>query len=264
VTCFTGRVLLLRRRNVEGVIPAVGALLLTFAALLAGLIAADRRSRRHLPFPWLWTLPAVLLIGLALLTGAARYPALPNELPIHFDIHGRADSFVATTPFTALLPVVIQVLVTAVLVAAVGLVLRTPYAEHASDDEVKRRVRAAGLAAQAMLVLATGVDLALFLLAQPVWLGRTTLPVGTLIGVGLSLVAGVGAVLAATVIGGRPAADDHWHGAFYADRNDRRLFVPKRFGIGWTVNLGRPAGRALLIALLGVPLLTLFLGHLAA
>jgi uncharacterized membrane protein len=156
------------------------------------------------------------------------------------------------------------VLVTAVLAAGVGLLLRTPYADHASDDEVKRRVRAAGLAARAMLVLATGIDLALFLLAQPIWLGRTTLPIGTLIGVGLSLAAGVAAVLAAAVAGGRPAADDHWHGAFYADRNDRRLFVPKRFGVGWTVNLGRPAGLALLIALLGVPLLTVFLGHLAA
>jgi uncharacterized membrane protein len=246
------------------VIPAVGALLLTFVALLAGLILADRLSHRHLPFPWLWTLPSVLLIGLGLLTGAARYPSLPNELPIHFDLHRQADNFVATTPFTAFFPVVIQVLVTAMLATAVGLVLRTPYADHASDDEVKRRVRAAGLAAQAMLVLATGIDLALFLVAQPIWLGRTTLPIGTVIGVGLSLAAGVAAVLAASVAGGRPAADDHWHGAFYADRNDRRLFVPKRVGIGWTVNLGRPAGLALLIALLGVPLLTVFLGHLAA
>nr|WP_296066132.1 DUF5808 domain-containing protein [uncultured Actinoplanes sp.] len=245
-------------------IPAVGALLLTFVALLAGLIAADRRSRRHLPFPWLWTLPSVLLIGLGLLTGAARYPSLPNELPIHFDIRGHADGFAATTPFTAFFPVVVQALITAVLAVAVGLVLRTPYADDAPADEVKRRVRSAGLAAQAMLVLATGIDLALFLLAQPIWLGRTTLPAGTMIGVALSLVAGVAAVIAATVAGGRPAADDHWHGAFYADRNDRRLFVPKRFGIGWTVNLGRPAGVILLVALLGVPLLTVFLGHLAA
>ena len=51
---------------------------------------------------------------------------------------------------------------------------------------------------------------------------------------------------------------------FYADRDDSALFVPKRFGIGWTINLGHPAGWPLLITLLAIPVLAAILGTLTA
>ena len=36
--------------------------------------------------------------------------------------------------------------------------------------------------------------------------------------------------------------DEHWKlGIFYVNPDDASLFLPKRFGIGWTLNLGRPA-----------------------
>jgi uncharacterized membrane protein len=35
--------------------------------------------------------------------------------------------------------------------------------------------------------------------------------------------------------------DQHWKlGQFYYNKNDPALFLEKRFGIGWTVNLARP------------------------
>ncbi|RYQ26433.1 hypothetical protein PG2029B_1029 [Bifidobacterium pseudolongum subsp. globosum] len=46
-----------------------------------------------------------------------------------------------------------------------------------------------------------------------------------------------------------PSDDDaHWKlGVFYANHDDASVFVPKRFGIGWTVNIARPATWALLV-----------------
>jgi uncharacterized membrane protein len=45
--------------------------------------------------------------------------------------------------------------------------------------------------------------------------------------------------------------DEHWKGGvFYVNRDDPALMVPRRFGLGWTVNLGHPAGIALTAALL--------------
>ena len=39
--------------------------------------------------------------------------------------------------------------------------------------------------------------------------------------------------------------DDHWKlGIFYVNRDDASLFLPERFGVGWTLNLGRPAAWA--------------------
>ncbi|MES1169082.1 MAG: DUF5808 domain-containing protein, partial [Leifsonia sp.] len=44
--------------------------------------------------------------------------------------------------------------------------------------------------------------------------------------------------------------DEHWKaGLLYVNRDDPALIVPRRFGLGWTVNLGRPAGIALTILL---------------
>lgn len=49
--------------------------------------------------------------------------------------------------------------------------------------------------------------------------------------------------------------DEHWKlGTFYLNRDDAALFVPKRFGIGWTMNLARPGAWAALAAILLIAL----------
>jgi uncharacterized membrane protein len=59
------------------------------------------------------------------------------------------------------------------------------------------------------------------------------------------LLAGVAVVIAvAARASRRPHGEtdpDHYRGIFYGNRGDRRLFVPKRFGVGWTLNFARPA-----------------------
>lgn len=35
----------------------------------------------------------------------------------------------------------------------------------------------------------------------------------------------------------------HWSGAYYRCPEDPRLVVPKRKGVGWTINLGHPRGK---------------------
>lgn len=42
---------------------------------------------------------------------------------------------------------------------------------------------------------------------------------------------------------------DHWSGAYYRCPEDPRLIVPKRKGVGWTINLGHPKGKASLTML---------------
>jgi uncharacterized membrane protein len=40
-----------------------------------------------------------------------------------------------------------------------------------------------------------------------------------------------------------PDDDSHWKaGLFYVNRDDPAILVPKRLGIGWTINFGRPVG----------------------
>lgn len=42
-----------------------------------------------------------------------------------------------------------------------------------------------------------------------------------------------------------------WYGPFYINKDDNRVFLPKRYGIGFTFNLGRPGGIIITAALIG-------------
>ena len=63
--------------------------------------------------------------------------------------------------------------------------------------------------------------------------------------------------------------DQYWSaGFFYNNPDDPAMFVPKRFGLGWTLNFGHPQARVFLITMLVLvlvlvlvpPLVTLFGG----
>ncbi len=57
--------------------------------------------------------------------------------------------------------------------------------------------------------------------------------------------------------------DRYWYGGFfYNNPDDPAVFVPKRFGLGWTVNFGNPRGKLLLIGTLLLPLVLLILNVL--
>jgi uncharacterized membrane protein len=54
--------------------------------------------------------------------------------------------------------------------------------------------------------------------------------------------------------------DRYWYGGiFYNNPDDPAVFVPKRYGLGWTVNFGRPLGKLFLIGTLLLPLVLLIL-----
>ena len=47
--------------------------------------------------------------------------------------------------------------------------------------------------------------------------------------------------------------DERWKlGILYLNRDDASLFLPKRFGIGWTMNLAHPAAWAIILGLIAV------------
>jgi uncharacterized membrane protein len=75
-------------------------------------------------------------------------------------------------------------------------------------------------------------------------LGRTQMPkppfppsVWTILGPVL-LLAAVSLLLAVFVRPGQKPPDDGWNGIFYSNPDDPALFVPKRYGVGYTLNFG--------------------------
>jgi len=49
--------------------------------------------------------------------------------------------------------------------------------------------------------------------------------------------------------------DKHWKaGVFYFNKEDPALFLEKRFGVGWTINLARPLAWGLFLAIILLPI----------
>lgn len=50
--------------------------------------------------------------------------------------------------------------------------------------------------------------------------------------------------------------DRYWYGGvFYNNPDDPAIFVPRRFGFGWTINFGNPRGRLFMLVILLIVLL---------
>ena len=49
--------------------------------------------------------------------------------------------------------------------------------------------------------------------------------------------------------------DRYWYGGvFYNNPDDPNILVPKRFGLGWTINFGNPKGRLFMIVMILLPM----------
>ena len=241
---------------------------------LAANVTAARVSA---PIPFGWYLAATVLLAIAAGIGVAVYPALPDPLPIHWDLNGVANGFAQKSVWSAFGVVLVGLGVVALLFALSFLVRVARPRRMASDSPALATRRAevqqhllGGLLGQITLI--TSALLAGLTIAG--WLAPTS---GFLPIVSIVLFLGLLALaIAAYFVGYRRAMvprtetsglaapqhptasavdapdDDHyWKGGLvYVNRRDPALLVPKRFGAGWTINLGHPAGMAIGVVIL--------------
>lgn len=200
-------------------------------------------------------LPYALLAAAAAFLGA-RWDEIPERFPIHWSWGGRPDGWATRSAAWVFGPLAFAALLCALL-ASLG---RTALAERPDDDtrhRAERRLARGVLAGAQWVVAATSAAAALLpFLPGP----------GPVLAVGLG---GAGLLVAGAVLGGVRLSREHplppsdarrWRwGLFYVDREDPRVLVPKRLGLGLTFNFGRPAAWLALLLLLGLPLALAFL-----
>ncbi|AMD88179.1 hypothetical protein AXF14_12055 [Actinomyces radicidentis] len=225
-------------------------------------------GHRHL----LWYVAGVAALLLAGAFTIARYSALPDPYPFHWDASGRVDGWTRLSRWAVLEPTIVGLLTLAVCLGcsvATGrrLVSRVPI-----DGD---RHRSEELAAGRARIIAHGVG-AIGLATAIVFSGITILPTLGSGGIGQALVLvptvlmGVVLVLMVSALirlahrhprtcdgdADSPDEDAHWPwGLVYVNPADPALMVPKRNGAGLTINMGHPVGRVLgviLLALLAV------------
>jgi uncharacterized membrane protein len=202
----------------------------------------------------------VLVIVATLLFLLLDYAALPDLLPVHFNIRGAANGWQYKTLPRVLIPVAVQATLALIFGAVAALLLSRP---HGEQDASAPDVRAASVAAEAVVLIALVWVLfqgyAAFSLAR-LWVShRPTMPFYSAAELAGGLASLVVAVRAHRRLGRpepRPFIASHWRlGQLYKNADDPALFVPTRDGRRWTLNFGRPVAGALLGVVLAIGVL---------
>lgn len=222
--------------------------------------------------PLAWNLIYVpVILGTACL-GLMLYPSMPDLLPMHADFVGNVNRYVSKTPGSALgFPLAFEAFLAVCFVFSHWMILRS---KRPSDPDVPATSALAyGLfaRAQSVFLLAMGVLMSagsglLFLLSSAGFIGLGQAGLGIMV---LCVPLVIGGAVLAIVYGqagsrvfmgmredGELLADDdeHWKlGMFYFNPEDVSVFLPKRFGVGWTLNLARPSAWAIVV---GIVILT--------
>jgi uncharacterized membrane protein len=233
-------------------------------------IAVDSGHRTDPPrFPWLWLAPALIITLATAVIGVISYPSMPDLLAVHYGAKGVPNRFAAKSVGTAFSLVFVQVGVTALFVGVTGAIFRSrPDIDPAHPVSSARWYRQyLSLSAKALLGLVAMIDVGMLGLSLLMWTGTVT-PWAPLV-VALPILTAVAVAVTVLARSNRERDegeedtglthrddDEHWRGGlFYINREDRALLVPRRFGLGWTLNFGNPRTAVLLagvVALLGL------------
>ncbi|GHU95301.1 membrane protein [Clostridia bacterium] len=247
------------------------------------MATAEPRGNELVSPAWMLLYPLILL--LTVIGIAIAWPYVPDPYPTHFNAAGVADAWAAKTIGSVSFLLILQAVMDVIFV---GVYFMIKYAKRQIDAQnpeksaiqlrVYRRTMSSVLmfigAASALLMGAiqvftivpdfidSGVVLAI---ALPAYLVVTVIACVIMYRVGQGgsrvKVSNAPAVSAKQV---NINDDKHWLlGLFYYNRNDPAMFVEKRFGVGYTINLGKPimlcAGILLALLIIGSLVWTLAL-----
>lgn len=215
------------------------------------------------PFPWVWLVPALVITVATVVTGVILYPSMPAVLAVHHNANGSPDRRAAKSIGTAFTLVFVQIGMTALLGAiAAAIVHRSrpdidPAHPHSSARWHRRYLT---LAAKTLLALVAAIDLGMLGASLLMWTGTVTAWAPLVVVLPILTAAVVAIVVLAKNNRVRDEEepdtglthrddDKYWRGGlFYVNRDDHALMIPRRFGVGWTLNFGNPQAAMLLAA----------------
>jgi uncharacterized membrane protein len=227
----------------------------------------------HLPGGWLLQFPPFALLAGAAIWLHLHWDQIPRVFPIHWGANGQPNNW-ATRSFAG---VYAPLLIGAALCALMGFMayamlrwsrlIQVGGAAGEGERRFRLVIVSILVAIEYLLALVfmwTGLlPLALKQTGPPglapmlvFALAFTVVIVGLMVWVGQGgsrLVSSAGAESGAVPPVGDRTPDKYWKlGLIYINRNDPALFVEKRFGVGYTLNLGHPGALVFLALLVAV------------
>ncbi|WP_019849958.1 DUF1648 domain-containing protein [Desulfitobacterium sp. PCE1] len=218
-----------------------------------------------------WYLLYLVVIAITVFASVLKYPSLPEQIPMHYNIAGEVDRYAAKSVGTFALMPVMQLLM-GLLFAGTNLAIGTSKRQR----DFKRSSAFRGVMSITLFV----IGFLVMLMFTCIQLSMLTilneklmmfLPIGFLVAtfiicIYLAVKVGQGGSRLKTTddaLVNTVDDDRYWLGGFlYCNKNDPSLFVEKRFGMGYTLNFGNPKSLMaigmlviLIVALMVLPLI---------
>lgn len=217
-----------------------------------------------------WDLVFIPFVLVCLFICWAGYGNIPEEIPRQIAMDGQITTYFSKSPLVACFPALVVAFIDAILTFSHWSMLRSkkftdPACPAQTAWAYAMFVRAESILMVASGVLCGGVGIAIALsfvkvisIGQSAILCLAFVMIIAVASVAVSLVYGQnGSRLIARVSSTRDDQkllrdnDRFWKlGIFYFNPEDPALFLPERFGIGWTFNWGRPSAWIILGALI--------------
>ncbi|MEP7362992.1 MAG: DUF1648 domain-containing protein [Acidobacteriota bacterium] len=262
--------------------PPLGPLLLVAIGLMAWLRAWRRSSHyaaqpgsiRSAPLQYderisSWVTPlllaAFLVLGLTAVALQLNYSSLPDRLPIHYGISGKADVFRGKSYITVFLPLLIGVIVTALLALNVyGIAFGSR--RGGSPETQAFRTEQRRFLSRLLAVLAFGISLLFAYISLSPIVSEVGLPGGPWVILAFTIGI-VGFALYAVLrwqehagASGDDTPDSCWKGGLiYYNAADPALMVERRDGLGYTPNFAQPLAWAIVALVAALVLTPVFL-----
>ncbi|MGV8980786.1 DUF1648 domain-containing protein [Clostridium sp.] len=232
---------------------------------------SKNKGTKTLVSPW-WFLVCVLIIAITFYIGFKYYKLLPERVPTHWDFAGEVNGIMMKSSKIIYAMPKFQIVIFIIFFVSYKIIgwgkqqLNTSNPQQSKEKNKRFRYIWSGymiFAATLLNLLFFYINLIIFQVAQfsvKLMIIMLILIIGILaaVSIGLSIYTGQGGSRLKikdniTSLGKILDRNDdkYWRfGIFYINKEDPTIFIEKRFGVGWTVNLGRTEGLLLAIVVI--------------
>jgi uncharacterized membrane protein len=217
------------------------------------------------PLALSWNLLYIPIILFTLAIGLIGYPGMPDFVPMHADFAGNVNRWEPKGPGVIAFPILMQLFLAACMVFSHWSIIHSKKPVDPESPAASALAYGMFARAQSAFLIASGLVLTAvlgfaFMISS---LGYITLGQAAAAILFVTVLVVVGAIVLSVIYGQSGSRvfnrmqntdlllhddDAQWKlGIFYWNPDDASLFLPERFGVGWTMNFARPAAWAIII-----------------
>ena len=206
-----------------------------------------------------WNVVYVPIVLITLALGLALYPSTPDLVPTHIDFAGNVNQWTPKGPALIAFPLLVEVFMAACFIFSHWMTIRSKKDIDPARPAISAYAYGAFARAECILLLVGGSVLTAVLgIVMILMMTEFLSMLVTMVLIIVATLVFVGATIAFSVVYGQSGSrlvkrleengdiiadnDERWKaGIFYWNKDDASLILPKRFGVGWTMNWARPA-----------------------